>query len=151
MTADITIDRINATDTHDLRRRVLRDGATDAVVEWDGDHETTTFHLGAFDTGGCLLAISTWLTRPDPLDPQRHAVQLRGMATEPTAVGLGVGLALVHAGCAQADRDGAVRVWADARVSALGFYLRAGFVITGPVFATAATGLPHRHVHIDIG
>lgn len=149
MTPDITVVEVTAADTHDLRRQVLRDGVTDAVTEWNGDDDPTTIHLGVM-IDGRVVAISTWLVAPDPIAPDHESVQLRGMATAPTMAGRGLGRALLDAGVERASDAGCDRIWADARVTALGFYETAGWTITGPVFATAVTGLPHRHVHIEL-
>lgn len=140
---------ITADDTHDLRRRVLRDVAADdaavADVEWEGDNLADTTHFG-IEVDGRIVAISTWLSSPDPDDPLVPAVQLRGMATDPEYVSQGFGAMLLQAGRRHARSIGAEVVWANARVSALGFYERAGFDVVGPVFVTAATGLEHRLV-----
>ncbi len=150
MTAAVAVREITADETHDLRRLVLRDAEISAVVDWDGDDELSTTHLGVA-VDGHLIAISTWLVTSDPIAPDRRSVQLRGMATDPTVVGRGIGRALLDAGTQRASAGGHDRVWANARVTALGFYERAGWTATGPVFETASTGLPHRHVHIDLG
>ena len=134
---------IAATDTHDLRRRVLRDGEPDAVVSWSVDDQPGTVHLGVFDDDGRLIGVSTWCRT-------ETGVQLRGMATDPEALGRGVGSLLVGAGLDRARGLGERRVWANARVTALGFYERQGFVATGPVFDTLDTGLPHRLVAIQL-
>lgn len=135
---------IAAADTHDLRRRVLRQGTpTDAVV-WDGDDEPTTFHLGARTDDGRLVAISTWLRRRYPDRPADDAVQLRGMATDPDHRGTGVGTRLLVAGLARCADEGATLVWARARVTAVPFYSGHGFVPAGHEYTDLTTGLPHR-------
>ena len=149
MTPDVTLGEITAVQTHDLRRRILRDGDADAVVVWVEDDEPATVHLGA-STDGRVVAISTWLNAPDPHAPDRRARQLRGMATDRAMAGRGLGRALLHAGLQRAGADGYDRVWANARVTALGFYESAGWTVSGAVFDTAMTGLPHRHVHVDL-
>ncbi|MEP1122361.1 MAG: GNAT family N-acetyltransferase [Ilumatobacter sp.] len=149
MTPHVEIHEIISARTHDLRRRVLRDGAADAVVDWVGDHDDSTVHLGAV-VGGQLVGISTWSAVPDPHATDLPSIQLRGMATDPAFAGQGLGRSLLDAGFGRARSAGPVRVWANARVTALEFYTRAGMVASGPVFVTEATGLPHRHVHIDL-
>ena len=144
MTGDRTVVRIDATDTHDLRRRVLRSGISNTVLVWPGDDEVTTLHLGIRDEHGAVVAISTWLARPAPNG--EVATQLRGMATDPERLGRGLAGALLVAGASAATSRGHHVVWANARVSALGFYERAGWTAQGPVFHTADTGLPHRVV-----
>lgn len=140
---------IAARDTHDLRRRVLRDGSPNAQVIWDGDDLADTMHL-AVPIDGRIVAISTWLVAPDPIAPPLDSIQLRGMATDPIVAGRGLGRALLDAGSSRAKAAGRERLWANARVTALGFYERAGWTTMGAIFHTAETGLPHRHVHLDL-
>ena len=150
--------RIRPEDTHVLRRRVLRDGDPGADVEWAVDDLPTTTHLAVTDTdpdggggegrddrstAGSVIAVSTWIVTDEGL-------QLRGMATDPGHRGSGAGSLLVAAGIALARRDGHPRVWANARVTALGFYEHHGFAVEGDVFTTPDTGLPHRRVHLVV-
>ena len=133
--------------THPLRRLVLRDDDPSAELAWPGDDDVTTTHLGIRRSDGTVVAISTWLERPWPPDPDRPAMQLRGMASHPDAAGTGLGTMLLDAGLRHARSRDVEIVWANARVDALGFYGRAGFTVSGPVFITPDTGLPHRIVH----
>ena len=132
---------LTAEQTHPLRRTVLRDGTASDVVVFDGDDEPSTFHLGAVDDSGTIVAISTWMRRPFGEEP--NACQLRGMATSTTERGGGIGAALLAAGLTECASRGASVVWARARVSALGFYLRHGFTADGDEYVDATTGLPH--------
>lgn len=136
---------ITAADTRELRRRVLRDGTASDVLEWDGDDEPTTFHLGVRTDGG-LIAISTWLRRRYPDRPAVDAYQLRGMATEPAQRGTGVGARLLVTGLDRCAERGATLVWARARVAALPFYVRHGFEPVGREYTDLTTGLPHRDI-----
>ena len=136
---------ITAADTHDLRKRLLRDGTSSDVVVWDGDDEPTTFHLGAC-ADGALIAISTWLRRRYPDRPAEQAVQLRGMAVDPATRGTGVGGQLLQVGLTRCAAEGATLLWARARVAALSFYARHGFEPVGPEYTDLTTGLPHRDI-----
>ncbi|MGA1594494.1 MAG: hypothetical protein ACO371_07615 [Ilumatobacteraceae bacterium] len=68
-----------ASDTHDLRRRVLRVGTVTTSVVFDGDDEAV--HLGLVDDG--VVAVSSWFERRHPDRPALTGFQLRGMAVEP--------------------------------------------------------------------
>ena len=135
---------ITAADTHALRRRVLRDNQIAARLEWDGDHDPRTFHLGIRDRSGTVVAISTWLGQPP-------VTQIRGMATDPELAGGGLGSGLLAAGIERCRSRGDTVVWANARVTAISFYERAGFTVVGAVFETADTGLPHQMVRRSLG
>ena len=140
---------ITATATHALRRSVLRVGTKTDTVVFDGDDESTTFHLGIRD-GDELIAISTWMARRYPDLPALAGYQLRGMAIDPTRRATGVGAALLSGGIDRCRSQAADLVWARARITALGFYERHGFETKGPEYTDLATGLPHidivRHV-----
>lgn len=136
---------ITAVETHDLRRRVLRAGTPSDVVEWEGDGDPTTFHLGARTPDG-IIAISTWLRRRYPDRPADDAFQLRGMATDPAHRGTGVSSRLLIAGLERCAADGATLVWARARADALSFYERHGFAPVGPEYTDLTTGLLHRDI-----
>ena len=133
---------ITAGDTHPLRRRVLRDGTIADVVVFDGDDDSTTFHLGVRDTGE-LIAISTWMRRPHPDLAAINAYQLRGMAIAPGRQGGGIGSLLLDRGIERCRTRSADLVWARARLSALGFYERHGFETRGSGYTDPTTGLPH--------
>lgn len=132
-------------DTHDLRRRILREGRIDASVTWPGDDDPETTHLG-IERHREVIAISTWLPTELRVDGRLRVVQLRGMATEPAFAGTGLGGRLLRAGIARAAEQGAEVVWANARIGAVGFYEHAGFTTVGDVFTIADVGLPHRRV-----
>lgn len=140
-------------ETHDLRRRVLRDGRRDASVRWTGDDDAGTVHLGIL-VDGDIVAVSTWLTTDVNADGTPRAIQLRGMATEPDRAGAGLGGRLLRAGIARAERLGAELVWANARTGALAFYRGAGFTPVGDEFVVSdivpGVGLPHRRIEYPI-
>ncbi len=147
---------IEATDTYPLRRRVLRTGTISTEVAFAGDDEG--FHLGVVeavdgDTGGDsqLVAIASWLAVDAPERPGRPAYQLRGMATDPSRRGTGTGRLLLDAGLTRAAALGAEVVVANARVSALGFYLTCGWQTVGDEYLdTTTTGLPHQRIMLDL-
>jgi len=137
---------ITAVETHDLRRRVLRKGDPRATVEFGGDDDPATVHLGARDGTGALMAVSTWLPRPGPVDPATTDRQLRGMAVDDGLRGSGIGAVLLAAGVARAYDEGATAVWANARDTALAFYARHGFEIVGDGFVAADSGVAHHRI-----
>lgn len=136
---------LTAEQTHDLRRTLLRDGTASDQVEFDGDDEAETFHLGAY-VDGALVSISTWMSRRYPDLPGHPGHQLRGMATVPAARGSGVSDEMLLAGLGRCTEVGSTLVWARARVAALSFYERHGFEARGHEYVDLSTGLPHRDI-----
>jgi len=137
--AEFTVVEIAADETHALRLQMLRNDTPSAIVTFPEDDLPGTLHLGVRDTDGHIVAISTWIPRQFH---DRPAVQLRGMATAAHLQGRGVGAILVEAGCARAAAT-APLVWARARDTALGFYLRHGFAVDGDGFIDEQTQKPH--------
>jgi GNAT superfamily N-acetyltransferase len=145
--SDVEVVEITAVETHPLRLAVLRfDTLTKDVVfaedEWPG-----SWHLG-LRRDGVLVATSSWVPRDHD---GRPAVQLRGMATDRSLQGQGLGGRLLTAGCELATERGFTLVWARARDAALAFYTRHGFVVDGEGFVDPATQLPHHLVTLPIG
>jgi len=150
---DLHVVELRPDDTHDLRRRVLRDGTASDDVVFPGDDDPTTVHLGLVDRDGTLVAVSSWAARPfpdGPTGPTGRAglaeVQLRGMAVDPAVQGRGAGTVLLAAGLERAVAAGTDVVWANARDTALAFYARHGFSVVGDGFVDAATGLAHHRI-----
>ena len=100
---------ITAAETYALRQRVLRNNQAAAHLQWDGDNDPGTFHLGIRDGSGSIVAVSTWLSGPS-------ATQIRGMATDPALIGGGLGSRLLTAGIERCRSSGSTVVWANARV-----------------------------------
>jgi ribosomal protein S18 acetylase RimI-like enzyme len=152
----VTMDQISGTsvvelhpvDTWPLRRAVLRNDTPSHDVVFDGDDEPTTVHLGVADRAGRVIATSTWLRRPFPgaMDGVRPAIQLRAMAIDPGHQRRGIGRRLVEAGLERMAADGAGSVWANARDTALDFYVGLGFEIVGEGFVDPTTALPHHRI-----
>jgi GNAT superfamily N-acetyltransferase len=133
----IVIRRATVEEVVPLRMIVLRPGLPEEASRWSGDLEEATAHFAAWDDGR-LVGIATVMQRPWPGDGEGPAWQLRGMAVDPALRGTGVGRRLLDA-----VRDHvAAPVWCNARVTALGFYEREGWLAIGDVFEIAGAG-PH--------
>src|SRR5579859_7785561 len=143
-----TIRRISAAQTHELRALVLRPGQPPDATVFLGDYVTDTLHLGAFERDK-LVGIATIIHQAPEnymeLNPEKVWL-LRGMATLFAVRGRGYGAALMHAACAYVARLHGRLLWCDARVGAIGFYEKMGFVIQGNRFNIPGSGLhtgPH--------
>ncbi len=133
--------------THVLRHTVLRPHQTLAEMIYDRDEEPGTIHLGAIQTTddgsnhvfGC---VTLNFDAPMPGQPEQGDVQLRAMAVDKASQGLGVGRALVEQAFVEAAERGGRRIWCNARVRAMGFYQRLGFIAHGQEFQIPIIG-PH--------
>ncbi len=135
---------IDAESTYDLRRRLLREGRSDAEVDFAEDHLPGAMHLGVVDDQGALVAVASFSPRPAPHRPGARAVQVRGMAVEPQLQRNGLGRLLLEEGAERLRPRGAEVLWANGRDSVLGFYQRLGWQVVGEGFVFA--GVPHHVV-----
>jgi GNAT superfamily N-acetyltransferase len=147
----LVVRRAGAGEIRPLRHNVLRPGhPQDASVYPDDDDAT---HVAAWD-GDLLVGCATVFAEPwagsDAVAAEPAAWRLRGMAVEPARQGTGVGRQVLGAAVEAAAAAGAPLLWANARVTALEFYLGLGWAIAGPEFVTADTGLPHRPIVLGL-
>ena len=145
--SSVRVEEVPAEVTYALRGAVLRPDGGD--VEWVGDEDPATFHLGA-TLGDRVVGVVRFSPAPCPWRPlARAAWQLRGMATEPDVRGSGAGRALLVEGLRRvADRGGDV-VWCDARTSAAAFYERMGFTVVTGEYEKPGIG-PHVGMLVDL-
>ena len=132
---------ITAAETRPLRHAVLRPGQSFEQTVYSRDDHPETVHLGAFD-GDRLVAIASLYREGQPHRPRRAAWRLRGMATDADRRGRGFATALLDAAVAHVADEGGGELWCNARVPALGFYLRCGFEVDGDEFDIDGIG-PH--------
>ncbi|MGY2127689.1 GNAT family N-acetyltransferase [Blastococcus sp. SYSU DS0617] len=126
-TTGLVVGEATAEATYPLWRDVLRDGRPDARPA----DPPGTLHLAARTADGCVVGVVRFVPAACPYRPgaRTTAWQLRGMATDPSVRGAGVGRALVEQGLARVAAHGADLVWCDARTTAVGFYVRLGFTV----------------------
>ena len=145
MTNDYFVEEVPTDEVLVLRMAVLRDGTPSQDPRYAEDDTEGSVHLGIRDRG-VLIACSTWLPRPWPLDVDVPATQLRGMAVAKHLQSKGLGRILLRAGIDRAKSLDSTYVWARARDNALYFYERNSFTTVGDQFIDDATGLGHHLV-----
>jgi GNAT superfamily N-acetyltransferase len=140
----LVVRRATAAEIRPLRQAVLRPGqpVADSVYPQDD----VAVHVGGWDDGE-LVACATLFADPWPDEPR--AWRLRGMAVEPSRQGTGIGRLVLAEGVEAAWASGAPLLWANARTSALGFYVRLGWRPVGGEFVPADSGLPHVAIVLD--
>ena len=138
---------LTSAQTHGLRASVLRVGTPSTDLVWPGDDLDSTVHLGVMiGDRSDPVAISTWLRATSPDVDDGVGTQLRGMATDPSVRGQGVGVLLLRAGLARSEQDGSDHVWANSRSTVLDFYLAHGFTVMSDEFLSADTAVFHRRI-----
>jgi GNAT superfamily N-acetyltransferase len=128
--------------THAVRNRVLRPGWDPDAVRYEGDDRDDARHFAVENDAGEVVAVATFL----PAGPGEH--HLRYMAVDDRVQGNGVGRLLLATATEQLRAAGATRLWCDARDTALGFYERLGWRVTGPGFIHGELHLPHHPMEL---
>ncbi|GIW73261.1 MAG: hypothetical protein KatS3mg102_2803 [Planctomycetota bacterium] len=141
---------VDAARTRPLRQRVLRPHQRAEELVYPGDDAPATLHLVACAAGGTVLGVASIYCEPPPGTQDQSAWRLRGMAVAEEVRGRGIGSRLLQRCLAHARRQGGSWVWCHARLGALGFYRRHGFVAEGEPFELAGVG-PHRFMRRELG
>ncbi len=149
MTNDSFVEQVPTAEVLVLRMSVLRAGTPSQDPRYADDDAEGSVNLGIRESG-ILVACSTWLPRPWPLDVDAPATQLRGMAVAKHLQSKGLGRILLDAGITRATSLNSTYVWARARDNALYFYERNGFATVGDQFIDEASGLGHHLVMIEV-
>ena len=123
-----------------LRHRVLRAGLPIEEARFEFDDAPTTCHVAAFEDSRAVCCatfqLSAWENQP--------SFQLRGMATDADWQRRGLGQAVLKYAMELVSEDSPVRLfWCNARVPALEFYRRQGWVEQSEEFLIPTAG-PHR-------
>jgi len=142
--------RISAQDTYQIRTKVLVPDHDLKKAKFEGDEdEDISFHLGAF-IDGKLVSVASFFYERNPLFPDLHQYQLRGMATLPEHQNKGLSRELLNGAFPIIKQNFCSMIWCNAKVSARGFYEKTGFIVqTGDVFEIPEIG-PHVLMHKTI-
>jgi predicted GNAT family N-acyltransferase len=136
----VKIRQVSASEVYPLRHKVLRPKQTLADCVWAQDTDPDTAHFAA-EHNGQIIGIASLAICPRDGDPP-NTWRLRGMATEPSCQGQGIGAQVLAACLDHARRQGSSLMWCNARTSALAFYRKHGFETVGEEFETKGVG-PH--------
>lgn len=135
------VKQIDAIDTHSLRHKILRPNQDASALNYPGDDDDGTFHLGAFVKEELVSVASFYMdNHPDIKDEFQY--RLRGMATLDEHRSKGYSLALLNTAIPIIEKNNIHVLWCNARKSALGFYEKVGFKIISDEFEIEPIG-PH--------
>ncbi len=109
----------------DLRWRVLRQPWSQPRGSERDDHEEGAFHLMAVDEEGVPWAVGRLHVE------SQGCGRIRYMAVEERGRGAGLGRMVLEGLENEARNRGLARMILNARESVVGFYLRAGYLVTG--------------------
>lgn len=137
MSKRLPIVEITAEQTRGVRKSVLRPQQDASMLVYPGDDDEGSFHLGVID-GDTVVAILSMYHMPR--EGEVNGWRIRGMASVPTAQGMGYGRELVLKATERAWGIERSEIWCNARESAFGFYEKLGFVVVGDLFEIEGIG-----------
>ena len=166
---DALVQRVSASETFDLRRRVLRPHQTIEEMTLQGEEAPDTAFFAARDaTSGIVLATASVQYEAPPWEPQAlrdrdhvgpqnrlevpgdvrsvtgvegaNAWRLRAMATADGFRGQGLGRRVLEAVIDHVSTRGGGLLWCAARIRAVPFYARAGFSPLGDFYEEPVIG-----------
>jgi phosphoribosylformimino-5-aminoimidazole carboxamide ribotide isomerase len=123
--SEISIEQIRPEHTWRLRQQVLYPQSKLAEMKMDEDENG--LHFAAFKDNYIVAVVS--------LFPNGDDYQFRKFAVDERVQGTGIGRELLNYITDFTALNGGKRLWCNARVSAIGFYLKAGFTHTGKLFS----------------
>jgi GNAT superfamily N-acetyltransferase len=137
------VEQVRPEITFPLRQQVLRPGRPPEEAFFPGDGERSSGHFAAY-VDHRVVGVASVLAEPESSGPGDW--RLRGMAVDPSHQGTGVGGSLLARVRDFVARSGGGLIWCNARVSALGFYESAGFLVVGGPWDEPGIG-PHLRMH----
>lgn len=119
------IEQIRPELTWRLRKTVLY--PAQSLYEMEMEEDNHGYHFGVFEDNDLIAVVSLFQNGQD--------FQFRKFAVTEGYQGKGVGGKLLQYITNFAINEGGTRLWCNARISAIGFYLKAGFIQTGQLFS----------------
>jgi len=119
------IEQIRPELTWRLRRDVLYPAMK--MFEMEMDEDTYGIHFGAFKNDELVGVVS--------LFKNENRFQFRKLAVKTLMQNKGIGSALLNYITNYALENKGAKIWCNARVPAIGFYLKSGFIQTGNLFS----------------
>jgi len=124
MEEEISIEQIRHELTWKLRQKVLYPEKN--IADMAMEEDLSGIHFGAFKNGWLVGVISLFQNGED--------FQFRKVAVDPEVQSMGIGSKMLKYVTEFALNEGGKRLWCNARVSAIPFYLKHGFGQTGKIF-----------------
>jgi predicted GNAT family N-acyltransferase len=142
--------RISPRETYPLRFKVL--WPHKHKEEWcsmEGDDAPEAFHLGVFTEDNKLISVGSFLQDVHPEFSGDNQFRLRAMATDPDYSGKGSGSLLLNEAFVILNQKHVQMLWCDARLKAVPFYEKLGFIRIGETYEKPNIG-PHYLMYREI-
>ena len=138
---------IAADQTLDLRSSGLREGLERSLCGFDGDNDEGSFHVGYFKDDQLVCIASFHKRAREGFSGVGY--QLRGMVTESSFQGKGIGNQLLNFSIVYLRGQKVNYIWCNARKIAYKFYQGIGFEFISEEFELPTIG-PHRIMYLKI-
>ncbi len=146
-TVELVVRRADLSEVRPLQLTVLR---PNGPLPGDQPPPADALHVAALRDDVVIGAATVLLERwPGPGTIREPAWRLRGMVVAEAERGAGIGRAVLDHAVVLAASRGAGSLWAEARSSALGFYLGAGWTVQGDEWMKPGIG-PHWYIHLAV-
>jgi predicted GNAT family N-acyltransferase len=116
-----------ASETYELRQKILRPHQTLNEVEFSGDMDSDTYHCAAIVDGKIVGVASIYKEDLDEKHTAGKGWRIRGMCVEEDFRMRNYGLHLLGNLISHARSKGGEYIWCNARTGALGFYVTEEF------------------------
>lgn len=136
----IVVKQILASETVNIRHQVLRVGKPIESCLFDNDDLSTTLHFGIFENN-ILKGVVSAFEKQNSIFETSSQVQIRGMAILPYIQGRGFGKMLLKFVENHLKISKKPFIWFNARISAMMFYKKMGYLQRGKTFDIPNVGL----------
>ena len=131
-----------------LRNTMLREGKlTPDQCRFPTDNAEGNFHLGYYIKGKLVCIASFHIQKQGEFTGTGY--QLRGMATDGSFQGQGIGNQLLNFAIVYLRGQKANYLWCNARKAAVRFYQNVGFEVISPEFDVPGIG-PHHVMYVKV-
>jgi GNAT superfamily N-acetyltransferase len=134
---------ISPLETYAVRHPELRKGKLLSSCAFQGDELPSSIHLGAFLNKN-LIGVASFMANHTEDSSSKKQMQLRGMAILETEHQKGFGAQILKEGELILKKQGCELLWMNARIKAVGFYERLGYVKVGGAFEISEVGLHYK-------
>jgi len=135
-----TIEKITAAATYPIRHAVLRKGEAFEKCIYPGDDSDLHSHFGLFEGKELVGVVSIYQTK-NALFADDKQFQIRGMAVLDAHQKKGYGAALLQHAESYLKREEQYTIWFNARIIALDFYKKMGFIQIGEPYEIDTIGI----------
>ena len=136
----IVVKQILASETVNIRHQVLRVGKLLESCLFDNDDLNTTVHFGIFKSN-VLHGVVSIFAQQNPIFESSSQFQMRGMAILPDIQGQGFGQLLLKFAENHQKSLKKSFIWFNARITAMMFYKKMGYLLHGEPFDIPNVGL----------